>query len=135
MKLRKCLGCWYTQRVANFGYTTKGSEKVATLITHANAKEQLIEEWSWLADAKHVEDEVRALANSALPIYTADIIAVWTDLPNEYSNKFSEIRSAGDSLDFTIEELMMDDLALYYDFVFSGALNELAEERGLNLDN
>ena len=108
---------------------------MATLITHANAKEQLIEEWSWLADAKHVEDEVRALANSALPIYTADIIAVWTDLPNEYSNKFSEIRSAGDSLDFTIEELMMDDLALYYDFVFSGALNELAEERGLNLDN
>jgi hypothetical protein len=108
---------------------------VATLITHAEAKEQLANEWSWLADAKHVEDEVRALATSALPIYTADTIKVWTELPNDYSNKFSEIRSAGEWLDFTIEDLMNDDLWLYYDFVFMGALNELAEERGLNLDN
>ena len=30
---------------------------------------------------------------------------------------------------------MNDDLWLYYDFVFMGALAELAEERGLNLDN
>lgn len=135
MKLRKVLGCWYTRRVVKFGYTTKGSEKVATLITHAEAKEQLAEEWSWLADAKHIEDEVRALANSALPIYTADTIKVWTELPNDYSNKFSEIRSAGEWLDFTIEDLMNDDLYLYYDFVFMGALAELAEERGLNLDN
>ena len=134
-KLRKVLGCWYTRRVVKFGYTTKGSEKVATLITHAEAKEQLAEEWSWLADAKHIEDEVRALATSALPIYTADTIKVWTELPNDYSNKFSEIRSAGEWLDFTIEDLMNDDLWLYYDFVFMGALAELAEERGLNLDN
>jgi hypothetical protein len=108
---------------------------VATLITHADAKEQLANEWSWLADAIHIEDEVRALAQSAMPIYTAEIIKVWTDLPNEYSNKFSEIRSAGEWLDFTIEDLMNDDLWLYYDFVFMGALNELATERGVNLDN
>jgi hypothetical protein len=108
---------------------------VATLITHEEAKTQLVDEWNWLADAKHIEDEVRALAQSAMPIYTAEIIKVWTELPNDYSNKFSEIRSAGEWLDFTIEDLMNDDLWLYYDFIFSGALNELAEERGLNLDN
>ena len=108
---------------------------MATLITHEEAKTQLVDEWNWLADAKHIEDEVRALAQSAMPIYTAEIIKVWTELPNDYSNKFSEIRSAGEWLDFTIEDLMNDDLWLYYDFIFSGALNELAEERGLNLDN
>jgi hypothetical protein len=135
MKLRKCLGCWYTQRVANFGYTTKGSEKVATLITHAEAKDILKEEWNWLKDEAHIEDEVRSLANGYLPIYTADTIKVWTELPSEYSNKFSEVRSAGEWLDFTIEDLMNDDLWLYYDFVFSGALNELADENGLDLNN
>ena len=108
---------------------------MATLITHAEAKAQLADEWSWLKDAKYIEDEVRSLSNSALPIYTADTIKVWTELPNEYSNKFSEIRSAGEWLDFTIEDLMRDDLWLYYDFIFSGALAEIAEERGLNLDN
>ncbi len=126
---------WYTQRVVKFGYTTKGSEKVATLITHEEAKNILKEEWSWLKDAVHVEDEVRSLANGYLPIYTADTIKVWTELPNEYSNKFSEVRSAGEWLDFTIEDLMNDDLWLYYDFIFSGALSELADENGLDLNN
>lgn len=108
---------------------------MSKLITHADAKAQLADEWSWLKDDNHIEDEVRALAESALPIYTADIIRVWTELPSEYSNKFSEIRSAGEFLDFTIEDLMSSDLWLYYEFVFMGALNELAEERGLQLDN
>jgi hypothetical protein len=108
---------------------------VVTLITHEEAKNALKEEWSWLKDAKHIEDEVRELANSHLPIYTADTIKVWTELPNEYSNKFSEVRSAGEWLDFTIEDLMNDDLWLYYDFVFSGALSELATELGVDLDN
>jgi len=108
---------------------------VATLITHAEAKQQLKDEWSWLKDTKHIQDEVRQMSNSNLPIYTSDIIKVWTDLPNEYSNKFSEIRSAGEWLDFTIQDLMNDDLFLYYDFVFSGALSELAEELGISLDD
>jgi hypothetical protein len=108
---------------------------VATLITHAEAKDILKEEWSWLKDEAHIEDEVRSLANGYLPIYTADTIKVWTELPSEYSNKFSEVRSAGEWLDFTIEDLMNDDLWLYYDFVFSGALNELADENGLDLNN
>jgi hypothetical protein len=126
---------WYTQRVVKFGYTTKGSEKVATLITHAEAKDILKAEWSWLKDEVHIEDEVRSLSNGYLPIYTADTIKVWTELPNEYSNKFSEVRSAGEWLDFTIEDLMNDDLWLYYDFIFSGALSELADENGLDLNN
>lgn len=117
------------------GYKMKGSGQVATLITHEEAKQQLRDEWSWLKDAKHIHDDVRHISNSNLPVYTADIIKVWTELPNEYSNKFSEIRSAGEWLDFTIEELMNDDLWLYYDFVFSNALSELAEELGLSLDD
>lgn len=108
---------------------------MSTLITHAEAKNILKDEWDWLKDTKYIQDEVRSLALSALPVYTADTIKVWTELPNEYSNKFSEIRSAGEWLDFTIEDLMMDDLNLYYDFIFSGALAELAEELGVNLDD
>ena len=107
---------------------------MATLITHDEAKQQLADEWSWLKDAKYPQDEAGSMARSSLPIYTADIIKVWTELPDAYSNKFSEIRSAGEWLDFTIEDLMMDDLFLYYDFIFSGALAEVAEERGLSLD-
>lgn len=108
---------------------------MATLITHAEAKAQLVDEWGWLAEAKYPRDEVVSMSRSAMPIYTADIIKVWTELPNEYSNKFSEIRSAGEWLDFTIEDLMTDDLVLYYDFVFDGAFAELADERGFDLDN
>lgn len=104
------------------------------LITHAEAKARLSEEWTWLEKAKYPQDDVASMARDSLPIYTADIIKVWTELPDAYSNKFSEIRSAGEWLDFTIEDLMTDDLFLYYDHIFSGAFAELAEERGLELD-
>lgn len=108
---------------------------MATLITHNEAKSILSDEWEWLKEAKYPRDEVVSLSRSSLPIYTADIIQVWATLPSEYSNKFSEIRSAGEWLDFTIEDLMTDDLVLYYDFVFDGAFAELADEKGFDLSN
>lgn len=107
---------------------------MATLITHAEAKQQILDEWEWLKEAKYIQDEVREMSNSALPVYTADTISVWVQLPSEYSNKFSEIRTAGEWLDFTIEDLMNDDLFLYYDFIFSGALAEVADEKEFTLD-
>lgn len=108
---------------------------MATLLTHSEAKDLLTDNLVWLKDAKYPRDEVVSMSRSSLPIYTADIIAVWATLPSEYSNKFSEIRSAGEWLDFTIEELMTDDLVLYYDFVFDGAFAELADELGFDLEN
>jgi hypothetical protein len=98
------------------------------LITNETAKSQILDEWEWLKDEVHPEDRVTEMADSACPIYHSEIIAEWIELPREYSNRFTEIKSELTS-DTTIEDLMLADLYLYYQFVFSSAFYEVIEAK------
>ena len=75
---------------------------------------------------RYPEDLAGEYADSAVPVYYADIIREWVDLPEEFSNRFSEIRSG--ELPERIEDLMRDDLYLYYWNHYSGAIAELVEQ-------
>jgi hypothetical protein len=106
-------------------------EKKLMLITHEKAKNNILESWEWIKDATVPEDYVIEMADSDVPIYTSEIISEWVELPSEYSNRFSEMRDTFDS-SITIENLMLDDLYLYYQFIYSGALAEILEAEGMN---
>lgn len=54
---------------------------------------------------------INEMADSLCPIYTADIIAEWTELPSEHSDRWTELSAGAEQ---TITQLMATDLYLYY---------------------
>jgi len=68
-------------------------------------------------------------ADNACPIYYSEIIQEWRDLPDEYSNKFSELTT---KLPDRIEDLMQIDLYLYYHHHYANAIQEVIDERDLS---
>jgi hypothetical protein len=74
----------------------------------------------------HPEDSAHEYADSAVPIYYSDIIQDWRDLPDEYSNKFSELTT---ELPDRIEDLMKTDLYLYYQHHYANAIQAIIDER------
>jgi hypothetical protein len=97
------------------------------LITHEKAKNNILESWEWIKDSQYPEDYASEMAQSDVPIYTSEIIREWCELPSENSNRFSEIRSEISANEITIQDLMADDLYLYYQEIYSGALAEILE--------
>lgn len=65
---------------------------------------------------------IQEMAESLCPIYTADIIAEWTELPSDKSDAWQEI---GASENATITERMSTDLYLYYLDLVTRAWNEV----------
>jgi len=79
---------------------------------------------AYILGQNHPEDVASEYADSACPLYYSEIIQEWDDLPEEYSNKFSEMI---DTLPDRIEDLMKIDLYLYYYNFYSGAIAGLIE--------
>ena len=98
------------------------------LYTETEINKEMWENREWILGRAYPEDIAHEYADGALPIYTGDIISTWTDLPDEYSNKFHEIRS---ELPDRIEDLMISDLYLYYSMMYSGAIRELLDDKVL----
>jgi len=95
-----------------------------TLYTETEINKEIWDNREFIIGRTHPSDLAHEYADSALPIYTGDIIGTWRDLPDEYSNKFHEMRT---DLPDRIEDLMIDDLYLYYSMLYSGAIYELTE--------
>lgn len=95
------------------------------LITLEKAKSNILESWEWIKDNQYPEDYVTEMAYSDMPVYTSDAIREWCELPSENSNRFSEIRSEIFANEITIQDLMADDLCLYYQEIYSQALAEI----------
>jgi hypothetical protein len=55
---------------------------------------------------------ITEMADSLCPVYTSEIIAEWTELPNEHSDAWQDLGVV--SNDSTITSLMTLDLYLYY---------------------
>ena len=81
---------------------------------------------AYILARKYPEDMAHEYADSQVPIYYSEIIREWTDLPEEFSNKYHEL---SDSLPDRIEDLMRTDLYLYYWNHYSSAIEALVRER------
>ena len=91
------------------------------LTTFKEIKNELADSLDWLT-----EDRALEFADSYTPIYTNDIIAEWTELPSEYSDRWQEL---GVSEWASITARMSADLWLYYRELIEKAYNELIEEQ------
>jgi hypothetical protein len=94
------------------------------LYTEAEIKAQVAEEWSWLKDKPHPQDMAGEFAESAIPIWTAEIQTTWCELDFEHQNQYKETWGA-DTLPNEIETLMKIDIYGYYWTLYSSAIEEL----------
>jgi hypothetical protein len=93
-----------------------------TLYTETEINKEIWDDREHLLSQTYPEDSANEYADSAVPIYYSDIIEAWRDLPDEYSNKFHEVSS---ELPDRVEDLMRTDVYLYYQMLYSGAVQEL----------
>jgi len=96
--------------------------------------EQDINEEIW-GDREHIlsqtypEDSAHEYADGAVPVYYYDIADTWGELDGEYQNNFHELTA---ELPERIEDLMRVDLYLYYQMLYSGAVQALIDGKVLN---
>ena len=94
------------------------------LYTETEINQEIWNDREHILNQTYPEDSASEYADSAVPIYYSDIIEAWRDLPNEYSNKFHEVSS---ELPDRVEDLMKTDIYLYYQMLYSGAVQELID--------
>jgi hypothetical protein len=101
------------------------------LYTETEIKEQVASEWSWIKDRPEPQDISGELADSAVPIWTAELQTTWCELDFEHQNTYKE--QGVDVLPDAIEDLMRIDLYYYYQTLYSSAIAELeAQAEGAN---
>lgn len=100
------------------------------LTSFQSIKSELADSFDWLT-----EDNLYEFASGYVPVYTNEIIAEWTEMPNEYDNTWMEYTD-GESFKRTITDLMSLDLHNYYRDLVQAAYEELvAENEQENEDN
>ena len=102
------------------------------LYTETEINQEIWENREYITGHNYPSDLASEYADSAMPIYYGDIYLTWRDLPDEYSNKFHEIRT---ELPERVEDLMRDDIYLYYSMLYSGAIWELTENDKILVDD
>jgi hypothetical protein len=96
------------------------------LYTETEIKEQVADEWSWIKDRPYPQDIAGEFADSAIPIWTAEIQTTWCELDFEHQNTYKE--QGVDVLPDEIETLMKYDLYYYYWQLYSSAIAELEDK-------
>lgn len=93
--------------------------------TLADAKQHLSDEWDNIN-----EDCLHEYADSAVPIYTADIQSEWNSLDRDDQNRWRECFSLSDlGEDKDIDYLMTIDLYMYYEALYYRAYHELCQDK------
>lgn len=99
------------------------------LTTYEEIKKQVEEGYEELSESRYPEDLLNEWAESEVPVYTHHIIQEWTDLSPEDSDRWQEIGIDFSKDNYSISDLMVIDLRLYYDRLFSQAWREVQEEK------
>lgn len=98
------------------------------LTSFQSIKSELADSFDWLT-----EDNLYEYVDGFVPVYTNEIIAEWTVMPNEYDNSWMD---SGISENATITDRMSADLYNYYNGLVQAAYEELvAENEQENEDN
>lgn len=100
-----------------------------SLSTYEEIKKLVEEDYEQLSESKYPEDLLYEWAESQAPIYTNHIIQEWTDLSVEDSDRWQETGIDVSSPNSGIADLMLIDLRLYYERLFSQAWREVQEEK------
>jgi hypothetical protein len=90
------------------------------LTSFQSIKSELADSFDWLT-----EDNLYEYVDGFVPVYTNEIIAEWTIMPNEYDNTWQEL---GLSDKATITDRMSADLYNYYRDQVQAAYEELVAE-------
>jgi hypothetical protein len=94
------------------------------LYTEQEISREIWSDREFILSKTHPEDSAHEYADGAVPIYYSDIVDTWQELPDEYSNSFHEVT---DTLPDRIEDLMKVDIYLYYQMLYSGAIQNLID--------
>ncbi len=97
------------------------------LLTLADAKTELKADWHRFADNQYPQDTLTEYADSACPIYTADTIREWSEMPPEFDDAWQDYTDNSDNSK-GIADLMRLDLYNYYSHLYNLAYAELADE-------
>jgi hypothetical protein len=95
------------------------------LYTYSDIKGELLDDWDNLSEQRYPEDSLQEYADSAVPVYTSEIIQEWRDMPREFDNRWREISESIES----IEDGMRLDLYLYYLETYHRAYAELCQDK------
>lgn len=95
-----------------------------SLYTETEINQEIWGDREHILSQSYPEDSASEYADSAVPIYYSEIAEVWGQLPDDYSNKFHEVTS---ELPDRVEDLMKTDIYLYYQMLYSGAVQELID--------
>lgn len=96
------------------------------LYTETEINQEIWNDREHILNQSYPEDSASEYADSAVPIYYSEIAEVWGQLPDDYSNKFHEVTS---ELPDRVEDLMKTDIYLYYQMLYSGAVQELINDK------
>ena len=89
------------------------------LTTEAQIKELINYNSNELFQSSYPEDFLAELAESELPIYNNEIIQEWVELPHEDRDQWKELGYDTQRNEGGILQLMIVDLAIYYNRKFS----------------
>lgn len=95
------------------------------LQTKDSIREDLLRDWNYIEEAVYPDDFISEYADSAVPVYTNDIIADWTAMPQEYDNIGKDLVASEDS---GIVQLMVADLYVYYSELYREVYAEILAE-------
>jgi hypothetical protein len=93
--------------------------------TPLEIKQDLLSNTEDLEDLEN-PDYLSEIAESYVPVYYADIIKDWTDMPNVYDNSWRELRM---NAEVGIVERMQTDLNAYYLEMTQQVARDILEER------
>lgn len=95
--------------------------------TNTDIEQEIRDNLAELRESNYPEDMLNEWADSAVPVYTSDIIKDWAEMPSVFDDVWQEAFTATEE-GTTIVKLMTIDLYNYYQNTYTRIYNEILEE-------
>ena len=95
-------------------------------------KQEILDNWEQFESNAYPHDLLDEFADSAVPVYSNEVIQDWQEMPSEFDDSAQEFDIDPDA---TIVQRMSLDLFNYYRHQYQKAYNELAETMPAKEDN
>jgi len=96
------------------------------LFTEDEIRDEVFDNKDYILSQRYPDELAHEYADSALPVYNSAIHEEWNELPVAYQNNYQQIRN---DLPDKVEDLMIDDLYLYYLNAYQTAIHDLIDEQ------
>jgi hypothetical protein len=92
-------------------------------------KNAILEEWEELAESAYPEDRLGEMAEGFAPIYYAEIIKDWAEMPSEYTDNWKEQYGGILPEEVGITALMTSDVHEYYRDTTTQIYHDILKEK------